>query len=183
MVSTAQQAAARVEPELDKLYEVLRAGEQDRESETSLRWQAGFDLAYGRVMAAKVRATSYNQMLALAKTSLKFSPPKDDATPANNTWILTPDNNIETGSQLEKMAAKARTFLQRVVDSHPDTPWAMLAARELETPIGWRWVEGYTPPPQPPGPQPDNNNNNVNRPNPQPRENAMPKQKRQPPRL
>lgn len=182
IVSTAQQSAAKVEPELDRLYELLRAGEQDRDSEHALRWQAGYDLAYGRAMAAKVRATSYNQMLAMAKTTLKFTPPKDDKTPANNTWILKPDNNIETGSQLEKLADKARTYLQRVVASHPGTPWAMLAARELKTPIGWRWVEGYTPPPRPPSPQP-NNNNNVNRPNPQPRVNAMPKEKRKPPRL
>ena len=33
IVSTAQQAAAKVEPELHKLYEMLRSGEQDRESE------------------------------------------------------------------------------------------------------------------------------------------------------
>ncbi len=182
LVSTAQQAAARVEPQLDRLYEILRAGEEDRNSERSPRWQAGYDLAYGRTMAAKVRASSYNQMLAMAKTTLKFTPPQDDATPANNTWILRPDDNIETGSQQEKMAAKAREILQRVVDSHPGTPWAMLAARELETPIGWTWMEGYTPPPEPRTPRPDNNNN-VNRPNPQPRENAMPKEKRKPPRL
>ena len=71
-VSTAQQAAARVEPELEKLHAMLKEGEKDREREDSLRWQAGYDLAYGRALAAKVRATSYNQMLAMAKTKLKF---------------------------------------------------------------------------------------------------------------
>jgi hypothetical protein len=31
--------------------------------------------------------------------------------------------------------------LQRVIDEHPNTPWAMMADRELQTPIGWKWTE------------------------------------------
>ncbi|MDB4778352.1 hypothetical protein OAG68_02735, partial [bacterium] len=135
--------------------------------------QAGFDLAYGRVIAAKIRAESYNAMLAMAKTKLKFKDPK------NNTWVLTPANTVSTGGQDSKLAEKAKLYLTRVVDEHPDTPWAMLAQRELETPIGWEWKESFTEPP-PPRQQVANNNNNNPRPVPQPRENAMPKPKRPP---
>lgn len=35
-------------------------------------------------------------------------------------------------------------YLQRVVDDHPGTPWAMLAERELAVPLGWKWRESYT---------------------------------------
>ena len=183
-VSTAQQAAARVEPELEKLHAMLKEGEKDREREDSLRWQAGYDLAYGRALAAKVRATSYNQMLAMAKTKLKFKPAPDQDTPQNNTWVLKPADNIETGSQQSKMADKAKTLLERVVQSHPETPWALLASRELATPIGWEWTEAYTPPPRPVAMNRPNNNNNNARPRPpQPRQNAMPKPKRAPPKL
>lgn len=178
-VSMAQRAAALLEPKLNQLYAILKQGESARERETSPRWQAGYDLAMGRVMAAKVRAESYNAMLAMAKTKLRFSNKK------NNTWVLRPADSINTGSQAEKLAERARMYLTRVIEQHPNTPWAMLAARELRTPLGWEWIEDYTEPPRPPQPRPQVvNNNNVPRPNPQPRPNApAPKVRRPPPRL
>ncbi len=183
-VNRAQQTAAIIEPAVGRLYDILKAGEEDRENEISLRWQAGYDLAMGRTIAAKVRAESYNSMLALAKTKLKFDPPKDADTPQNNTWVLVPADVVETGSQDTKLLNKAKMYLNRVVEEHKETPWAMLAERELATPIGWKWNQTYTRPPEPPRPRQANNNNNNRQPQvPQPRENAMPKVKRPPPRL
>lgn len=184
-VSRAQQSAAIIEPQINRLYEMLKVGEDDRGEEISPRWQAGFDLAMGRTIAAKVRAESYNAMLALIKTKKKFDAPKDDKTPQNNTWILKPADAIETGSQDAKLLAKAKMYLERVKNDHPDTPWAMLAERELSTPIGWKWEQAYTAPPAPRRPRANNNNNPPPRqPNvPQPRPNAMPKVKRPPPKL
>ena len=164
---------------MNRLYEMLRAGESGRELEESPRWQAGYDLAMGRAIAAKLRAETYNGMLALIKTQKKFSPAVGDK-PQNNTWILTPANATETGSQHRKLLEKARTYLKRVVDKHAGTPWALLAKRELAIPIGWKWTESYTPPP----PEREmRQNNGVQRARPMPRENEMPKQVRKPPRL
>ena len=174
MVSKAQQNAAIIEPAVNRLYEILRAGEDERSEEISPRWQAGYDLAIGRAIAAKVRAETYNSMLALIKTKLKFDKPKDKNTPRNNTWVLHPADTIETGSQDAKLLAKAKSYLERVVDEHPDTPWAMLAARELETPLGWKWTQDYTEPRE------RNQNNNNNRPK---KDDDMMKTKRPPPRL
>ena len=182
-VTQAQRSAALIEPQLNRLYDMIRVGEKDREKERSLRWQAGFDLAYGRTLAAKVRAETYNGMLALVKTKKKFAPAKE-GKPQNNTWVLRPAQSTETGSQHAKLIEKAKFYLERVTKEHPGTPWAMLAKRELATPIGWKWVEAYTKPPEPPQQRNRNNNNNVRRPNRQmPRENAMVKQKRPVPRL
>lgn len=181
-VNRAQQSAAIIAPAVNRLYEMLRAGEEDRPNEISPRWQAGYDLAMGRAIAAKVRSESYNAMLALIKTKLKFDRPKDPNTPQNNTWILEPADIIETGSQDAKLLRKAQTYLNRVVDEHEGTPWAMLAKRELQTPIGWKWSQTYTAPPQPRQRNNNNNNNNVPR-VPQPRENVMPKALRPPPKL
>ncbi|MFK7769321.1 MAG: vWA domain-containing protein [Mariniblastus sp.] len=182
-VSVAQRSAAIIEPKINDLYEMLKAGEEDRPKEISPRWKAGFDLAIGRAIAAKVRGETYNSMLALIKTKLKFDPPKGNK-PQNNTWVLRPADAIETGSQDAKLMKKAKMYLERVVEEHPGTPWAMLAERELKTPIGWKWTQTYTKPPEPPKPRMQNNNPPPRRPNvPQPRENAMPKVKRPPPRL
>ena len=182
IVTRAQRAAAIVEPKLNQLYDILKAGEKDRPQEKSRRWQAGYDLAMGRSTAAKVRAQTYNLMLALVKTKLKFDPPKNEGERLNNTWLLQPADSIETGSRSEKLADKAREYLQRVIDDHPGTPWALIAQRELETPIGWTWRQTYTTPPEERRQMANNNNNNNNN-IPQPPVNADPPQKRPPPRL
>jgi hypothetical protein len=137
-LSTAQQAAAALEPKINALYEQLRQGEADREKETVPRWQAGYDLAMGRVLAVKVRTETYNAMLAAAKRGLKF---KDEKS---NTWVLRPSDEISVGSQYAKAAERAKVYLERVVDEHPGTPWAMLAQQELKDPLGWTWDEAFT---------------------------------------
>lgn len=157
-LAEAQKGAAKLEPQLASLYSTLEIGESDRAKETSPRWQAGYDLAMGRVMAAKVRTEGYNAMLALAKRGMKFSNEK------NNTWVLRHDDEISTGSQLAKAAKSAEAYLQRTVDENPGTPWALLAQQELKTPLGWNWAEEYTDLSPPPRRTAANNNNNRPRP-------------------
>jgi hypothetical protein len=137
-LSVAQRSAAVLQPKLDALCTVLLTGEEDRPAIKELRWQAGFDLAIGRALATKVRTDGYNVMLAAAKQGMPFKDAK------HNTWVLRADEKF-AASGLEKLAAKARTYLEGVVEDHPGTPWAMLAERELATPLGWRWAEDFTP--------------------------------------
>jgi hypothetical protein len=136
-LSIAQRSAAILQPKLNAICEVLLAGEEDRPALKEPRWQAGYDLALGRALAVKVRTDGYNVMLAAAKQGMPFKSEK------NNTWVLRPDEHF-AATGLEKIADKARTYLEGVVDDHPGTPWAMLAERELATPLGWRWDEDYT---------------------------------------
>jgi Mg-chelatase subunit ChlD len=152
-LTEAQKSAAKLEPLLVGMYDVLKKGEVDREKEATPRWQAGYDLAMGRVMAVMVRTQSYNMMLAAAKRGLKFENAK------NNTWTLKPADTIEVGSQMEKAANKAREYLERVVRDHEGTPWAYLAQKELDNPLGWTWEESYTAPPKPRTGGGGNNNN------------------------
>jgi len=179
-VSEAQKDAAFVEPELRRLVAILETGERDRRKEEVARWQAGFDLALGRALSAKLRAESYNQLLALAKTKLKFDPPVNDKTPQNNTWVLQPSSEVGASSRAKQAAAKARELLERVVDEHPGTPWSLLAQRELKIPIGWKWTQAYTAPPKPRDPS---QNNNEPPPERRPEENRDPKRIRNIPRL
>lgn len=139
-LSRAQQEPAKLEPKLEQLCEALKRGEQDRANEKTLRWQAGYDLAFGRALATWIRVKTYNEMLAMAKTRLKFSNPR------NNTWVVVPTNEISTGSRDQRLALKAKEYLERVIREHPNTPWATLAERELEQLISWKWTETYTEP-------------------------------------
>lgn len=141
-LSVAQRAAAERQPKLDRLCQTLQLGESDRDSLEGPRWQAGFDLAMGRALAAKVRNDGYNAMLAKAKQGMAFSEEK------NNTWVLQSDRDF-ANSSLEKLAERAEFYLQRVVEQHSGTPWANLAERELQSPLGWRWEESYTYLPDP----------------------------------
>lgn len=134
-VTQAQLAAARLEPEINTLYDILKKGEADRGKLTSLRWQAGYDLAMGRATAAKVRIEGYNAILAVLKRGRLF----EEKT--STTWVLQPANTIDAGSTLKKLSDRAQMYLQRVMKDHAGTPWARLAEQELETPVGWKWTE------------------------------------------
>lgn len=137
-LSNAQRTAAKLEPKIAALVAILRQGERDRVKITTPRWQAGFDLAIGRALAAKVRTEGYNTMLAEAKQGLKFKNPSSD------TWELQPSDRVTSSSALAKDAADARMYLERVVKEHEGTPWAYEAARELREPFGWEWHETFT---------------------------------------
>ncbi|QDS87935.1 hypothetical protein EC9_21180 [Rosistilla ulvae] len=150
----AQKAAAIIEPQLVRMAEILQQGLKDRDEEMSPRWRAGFDLAYGRVLAHKVRTETYNAMLAKAKRGMPFQEEK------NNTWVIEAADEVSVGSKWEREAEKARELLQGVVTEHAGTPWALLAKNELETPIGWKWVEKFTD--LAPAARAGGNNNNNN---------------------
>lgn len=152
-LTRAQQDAAKLEPALIRLAAILEPGIKTRDSESTPRWRAGYDLAMGRVLAQKVRTETYNAMLAKAKRGLNFEDPK------NNTWVITPDDEISVGSKLEKEAELAKTLLREVVDQHPGTPWAYLASEELKVPLGWKWKEEFTDLTPPPARANPGNNN------------------------
>ncbi len=171
-LSRAQRAAAIRQPELDRMCKVLLEGETDRQKLRSLRWQAGYDLALGRALAAKVRTDGYNVMLAKAKQGMSFE--KEE----NNTWQLRGDREL-ANSTLENLGKQAEELLKQVAEEHAGTPWAMLAQRELATPLGWQWGETYTFIPE--LAQPDNNNGP---PQPQPEsQRPTPPPRRDPPPL
>jgi len=155
-LTRAQQDAARLEPTLIQMAETLEPGLAARDSETSPRWRAGFDLAMGRVLAQKVRTETYNAMLAKAKRGMSFQDAK------NNTWVLEASDEVSVGSKWQREADLASKLLQGVVTEHPGTPWALLAQQELDVPIGWKWSEDFTQP------RPPQNRNPGNNPNPRP---------------
>lgn len=137
-LTKAQEVAARAEPALRDLHETLRQGEADRARETTPRWQAGYDLALGRVLASLVRTQAYCARLAQAKAGMPFQ----DGN--NNTWVLVPSDDLTAAPGLAETAAKAKEYLQGVINYHPGTPWELLAKRELELPLSWSWTEHYT---------------------------------------
>jgi hypothetical protein len=134
-LSQAQLAAAQLEPALLHAYEILRLGESDRGKLANLRWQAGYDLAMGRLLAARSRVEGYNAMLALMKRGKKFE------NESSTTWVIVPSTDTEVGSVIKKIGDRAVQYLERVKTDHPGTPWARMAEMELQVPVGWQWQE------------------------------------------
>ncbi len=153
-LTRAQQDAARLEQPLIRMAMTLEPGMNHRESEESPRWRAGYDLAMGRVLAQKVRTETYNAMLAKAKLGMNFE------TKKNNTWVLEPSDEVSVGSKWKREAETARMLLENVVAEHSGTPWELLAKKELEVPIGWKWTEDFTDLSPPTPRRPGNNNPN-----------------------
>ncbi|MFP6701336.1 MAG: VWA domain-containing protein, partial [Planctomycetaceae bacterium] len=138
VLNDAQKPVAELDFRLRELQAELEAGEEDRGKVEEPRWQAGYDLAMGRVLAMRVRAYGYNVVLAQMKGQPKSFQKKD-----SNLWRLTPNRDITAGGSVKRLHKKALQYLNRVVDDHAGTPWALLAERELSAPMGWDWIEDH----------------------------------------
>lgn len=136
-----QQKAARAEYTVRAALEPINAVAKLRDKETSRRWQAHYDLIRGRLLVMYLRCHEYN-----AACAAMMRDPKQFKDPASNAWRMVPTNTIDS-SKGSAVALEAKELLQRVVTSHPGTPWALLAQRELEDPFGFQWVEAKVPPP------------------------------------
>ncbi len=139
-LTEAQKQPAEAVFSLRRLHDALKVGEAARVTLKEDRWKAAFDLAMGRLLAMQVRYFGYNQMLANMKVT-----PKTFEKETDNMWRLVPSDKIESGPEMRKAAEQSKTYLTRVIDEHPGTPWALLAERELSVPLGWTW-EAFSQP-------------------------------------
>lgn len=128
--------ASLLEKTIDPLHKILKSGEKASASLKEPRWRASYLLAMGRVLAIKTRLDVYNAMLADAKSGLKA---KNKDT---NRWILEPaDSPAVFNAMLAKQSESARKYLQTVIKGFPNTPWALIAQKELDVPLSYKWVE------------------------------------------
>lgn len=135
-ITDAQRPFADFEYKINEIAGGLQAVENHRSTLTEARWQAHYDLAMGRLLAMKARAFGYNAVLANMKVA-----PLPFENQGSNRWRVVPSKDITGSPLVRKMASDARTYLVRVLDTHPGTPWALLAERELSQPMGWEWRE------------------------------------------
>jgi Mg-chelatase subunit ChlD len=136
-----QAIAERTAYTVDEALGPINAVVKLRDREKSRRWQAQYDLIRGRLLAVKVRCYEYNWACAV----MKKDPPKF-SNPRFNAWRLVPDREIRYSDKAVVAGREAESLLHRVVEDHPATPWALLAQRELENPLGFKWMETYVSP-------------------------------------
>lgn len=142
-LNMAQRFSAKLEPKINQIYTTLLSGESSYATLED-RWKVSYALAMGRILSTKCRIESYNLVLAEAKTGLKKKDPK------SNIWMLMPSKDFDlNNSLLRKCYEGSQKYLKFVVDNYPDTPWALIANEELNTPISYKWYEDYEAPPKP----------------------------------
>jgi hypothetical protein len=155
VATDAQKEVAESQYMLDAMLQAFPPGiEKELDREPSLRWRMAFCLNYGRLLANKTRNLEYNYMLANLKMNLSES----DINTRSNHWIFHPTPEVKnSGVASKKGAALATDLLNRVITEAPGTPWAIMAARELQSPFGVRVEERFIPPPPPPSQNKANN--------------------------
>ena len=135
-ITEAQKPLAKLDYYLQDLHRMLEQAEDHRDRLDTDRWRASYDLAMGRVLAMRVRAFGYNSVLAQMKSN-----PRPFESQESNQWILSPAEASDAGAGVRRLHKKAISYLSRVIDEHPSTPWAWLAKVELQEPLGWKWSE------------------------------------------
>ena len=89
--------------------------------------RARYDVTRGRLLAAGVRYMEFIRASELASRSL------DGAT---NRVVFLPSSELRCGSTTRLWVEDAQRLLRRCVEEHSETPWAYLAQRELDYPLG-----------------------------------------------
>ncbi len=150
LATNAQKSVAESQYMLDAMLQAFPPNiERELDREPSLRWRMAFCLNFGRLLGNRTRNLEYNYALATLKTSLAEA----DINTRSNLWIFHPSPEVKnSGVASRKGAQLATDLLNRVVAEAPGTPWAMMAARELQNPFGIRVEERFIPPPAPASP-------------------------------
>jgi hypothetical protein len=144
-LTEAQKSAAETSYMVDNILLAFPGNfEPEYQKETSPRWRANYNLTLGRLLALKLRAQEYN----FACAQLKQLGSGDVASKTNH-WIFKPSKKLGAGAVSKKLAADAARLLKRTIDDAPDTPWALLAQRDLSIPLGFDVIQKYDPPPKP----------------------------------
>ena len=120
-----------------------RGMEEEYQAEESARWRAWYDLTRGRLLAQHVRHLEYATACKVLTGALLG---RD-----TNHVRFFPVAVIRSGPAAREQAQEAERLLRRCVQTNRDTPWAYLAQRELDYPLGmdFRQIAIPRPPPQP----------------------------------
>lgn len=142
---------------------LLETVKDQRDLEESLRWRAGYDLAYAQLVMIRLRLYQYLLILD-DHVSNRRTPKKPDSNEWNivaRRQPIVPDERqyerIQTTFGLQQSReeylevvrgeeVRATNLLRQVIATHPETPWARRARHELSMGFGHVFVENRRDP-------------------------------------
>ena len=119
-----QKEVAKVIGDLQEASDALKAVADHRKDETK-RWQATYDYVTARMEAQLAYLNEYQAVLGQIRKGL---PPP---SPGFNGWRLASQPDPQTGdSAAKKLTTDLRKKLAKIIQTYPDTPWAVMARRD-----------------------------------------------------
>jgi hypothetical protein len=131
MVEREQETPAFIQAELSEALDDMKKAAENREEETSPRWQAHFDYTYARLLAKLAHIQEYNFVLG---NKLRKDTPVIK-TPGNNAWIIVPQRKMEQ-KETRSYDQERQKIAAKIIKDYPNTPWEILARREQATVLG-----------------------------------------------
>jgi len=132
MLEREQETPATIDFDLNPALEQMEKAAKERDKEPSKRWQAHFDFVYARLLERLAYSREYN--FVLGNRLRKDSPVLKDAK-NNNGWRIVPADRVQD-KEAKAHAAKRQKILDRIVKEYPNTPWEVLARKDLSTNLG-----------------------------------------------
>jgi hypothetical protein len=141
--------ARRLLPIFDRTIHALDRAQASRREESSRRWQANYDLMIAQLVSYRARA---NELLACLEPYTLDAPEVKNVhgeEKPTSYWRLAPTKKLNAPARSSSDVELATRLFARVIESHPETPWAWRAAAEMSRPYGLQLVEVYSPPIEP----------------------------------
>jgi hypothetical protein len=113
----------------------MKSVAEEREKETSKRWQANFDYALARLESRLVYLLEYNYLVAGIRADRL-----PDLEAGQSGWRVGTSKKIKINEAKAKALVKEIGKLYKKIEAeYPDTPWAILARRENLVALGLEW--------------------------------------------
>jgi hypothetical protein len=143
-----QRPLARQMADLKEQQERLEGLTEERKKESSKRWQAHYDYIMAHVLLRSAYLFEYSLMLGKVR---KDELPELDANEKHTGWRLAPAEQMSGPAEIKDLVKSANKLLRGLAKDHAGTPWADLADRDLNTPLGLHWEAAVVAaPPMPP---------------------------------
>jgi hypothetical protein len=128
-----ERAVARLIGQLTEALEALEKAGAGRDSE-SRRWQTNYDYVLAQLQTQLAYLYEYQSMMGQFRKGLPALDKK-----LHDGWRLVPQEKLQGDAAGKKLAGAARKLLEQIVKDHPNTPWAELAKRDQQVPLGLDW--------------------------------------------
>jgi RNA polymerase sigma factor (sigma-70 family) len=132
-ITQRQMMLALVYNDLDSKYEELKLVADEAKKEPP-QWQASYTYVQAMLLYRMAQFYEYNAMLGqMRKEMLPAFDPK-----VHRGYRLVPKPAVGD-RDAQKLAEMAKKLLKQLADDHKDTPWELIAKRELLTNLGLEW--------------------------------------------
>jgi hypothetical protein len=131
-----QRTVAAIQGDLEEMDARLTRVGLKKKRDKPDRWLAHYDYVSAEVKLRIAWCNEYNLCLAKARTE-----PLTELDPKlnQNCWRLVAGAKMQSLKDIRDLADEAKQALADLEKSYPDTPWALLGAKQKDIQVGLHW--------------------------------------------